>query len=246
MPSARPKQITLFVQCLVDAMYPEVAEAMVAVFRRLGIGIDCPRDQTCCGQPAFNSGYRQAATVAAKKFIDVFEDAEVIVCPSGSCIDMVRYQYPRLLADDPRWDQRARRLAAKVFEFSQYLVDGLGIDRVGAYFDGTLTYHESCHLLRHLNISRQPRQLIAAVDGAELVEMEAADRCCGFGGTFAFKYPHISTALVAEKVDHILATGADAVVGCDISCLMNIQGYLHRRQADVRVLHIAQLLAGKT
>lgn len=235
---------TLFVQCLVDGIYPEVAEAVVRVFDRLGQEVVCPTDQTCCGQPAYNTGYRKEATVAARRFIEIFESAEVIVCPSGSCVDMVRHHYPALFSDDPAWKSRAEAVSRKIFEFSEYLVDVLGVTDIGASFKGRVTYHDSCHLSRRLGVVNQPRALIAGVAGAELVEMADSDRCCGFGGTFAVKYADISSALLADKVDHILETGADAVVGCDISCLMNIQGMLSRRDADVKALHIAQLLAG--
>ncbi len=238
------QKATLFIQCLVDVMYPEVGVAMLKIFDKLGIPVDCPTDQTCCGQPAFNAGYRQQAKVAARRFIEIFESKEVIVCPSGSCVAMVRHHYPQLFDGDPRWQRRAEAVAAKTYELSQYLVDVLGIDELGARFSGKLTYHDSCHALRTLGIRQQPRQLIAKVAGAELVEMNESERCCGFGGSFAVKYPDISTAMVADKADQIIATGADAVVGIDISCLMNIQGLLSRRKSPVKSVHIAELLAG--
>ena len=238
------QKATLFIQCLVDVMYPEVGVAMLKIFDKLGIPVDCPTDQTCCGQPAFNAGYRQQAKVAARRFIEIFENKEVIVCPSGSCVAMVRHHYPQLFDGEPRWQQRAEAVAAKTYELSQYLVDVLGIDELGARYSGKLTYHDSCHALRTLGIRQQPRQLIAKVAGAELVEMNESERCCGFGGSFAVKYPDISTAMVADKVDQIIATGADAVVGIDISCLMNIQGLLSRRKSPVKSVHIAELLAG--
>ena len=168
----------------------------------------------------------------------------MIVCPSGSCVAMVRHHYPQLFDGDPPWQRRAEAVAAKTYEFTQYLVDVLGIDELGARYSGKLTYHDSCHALRTLGIRQQPRQLIAKVAGAELVEMNESERCCGFGGSFAVKYPDISTAMVADKADQIIATGADAVVGIDISCLMNIQGLLSRRKSPVKSVHIAELLAG--
>jgi len=237
------KNVTLFVQCLVDGLYPEVAEAMVAIFNKLGISINCPPDQTCCGQPAFNAGYRKAARVAAKRFIEIFEESESIVCPSGSCVSMVKNHYPELFEDSPQWFKRAVRVGRKTFEFSQYLVDVLKVEDVGARFEGRVTYHDSCHLLRGLKVADQPRRLIRNIKNAELIEMKDADRCCGFGGTFSVKYPVISTAMVDEKISNILASGADTVTGCDISCLMNIQGRLSRIGSPVRALHIAQLLA---
>ena len=237
-------RVSLFVQCLVDSIYPEVGQAMISLFDRLGIAVDCPLDQTCCGQPAFNAGYRKAARAAARRFIDIFEDADVIVCPSGSCVSMVKHHYPDLFKSDGRWFDRAVRVGQRTFELSQYLVDVLGIDDVGARYDGRVTYHESCHLLRGLGVSEQPRRLIRNIRHAELIEMKDADKCCGFGGTFAVKYPEISVAMVDEKISHILASGADTVTGCDISCLMNIQGRLSRIGSPVKAIHLAQLLAG--
>jgi L-lactate dehydrogenase complex protein LldE len=237
--------VTLFAQCLVDTFYPGVAEAVVTIFERLGTRVDCPPEQTCCGQPAFNTGYRRQATAAARHFIEVFEDAGDIVCPSGSCVHMVRHGYAELFADDPAWLARSQDIAARTFELSEYLVDVLGITDLGATCQATLTYHDSCHLLRGLGVSRQPRLLIGAVRGARFIEMEESSRCCGFGGTFAVHYPEISTAMTADKVDNIVASGAEAVVGCDMSCLMNIEGLVKRRGLNIRVIHIAQLLAAR-
>jgi L-lactate dehydrogenase complex protein LldE len=236
--------VSLFIQCLVDSMFPEVGEAMVAVFDRLSIPLTYPEGQTCCGQPAYNSGYRREAAAAARHFIEVFEEAHAIVCPSGSCVHMVRHHYPELFAGEPVMAERARAIGAKTFEFTEYLVDVLGITDVMAEFPGTVTYHDSCHLNRGLGIARQPRMLLEAVRGLELIEMRDSDTCCGFGGTFSVNYPEISVAMVDEKIANILATGAEAVVGCDISCLMNILGRLSRREEKVKVLHIAQVLAG--
>lgn len=238
------KTVSLFIQCLVDSMFPETGEAMITVFDRLGIPYDYPVGQTCCGQPAYNSGYQRDATAAAKHFIDLFENAEVIVCPSGSCVHMVRHHYPDLFAGDPIMHSKALAIGAKTYEFTQYLVDELGIEDVGAEFPGTVTYHDSCHLSRGLGIAAQPRTLLENVRGLELIEMKDSDTCCGFGGTFSVNYPEISTAMADEKIENILATKAEAVTGCDISCLMNILGRISRREENVRVLHIAQILAG--
>ena len=238
------KNITLFVQCLVDGLYPEVGVAMMDVFGRLGISVDCPADQTCCGQPAFNAGHRKAAGVAAKRFIEIFENADWIVCPSGSCVHMVKNHYPELFRDNPAWHQRAREVGEKTFELSQFLVDILGVVDMGAAYHGKITYHDSCHLLRGLGVEAQPRKLIQHLKGAEFVEMKDSDRCCGFGGTFSVKYPDISTAMVDEKIRNIIESGADTVTGCDISCLMNIQGRLSRMGSSIKTFHIAQLLAG--
>ncbi len=237
-------RVTLFVQCLVDGLYPEVGEAMIALFDRLGIDVNCPFDQTCCGQPAFNAGYRKAAGAAAKRFIEIFEDAEAIVCPSGSCVNMVRHHYAELFENNHKWFDRAVRVGRRTFELSQYLVDVLDLEDVGACYHGKVTYHDSCHLLRGLGIAEQPRRLIRNIDGAELIEMKDADTCCGFGGTFAVKYPRISVAMVDDKISNIIASGADTVTGCDISCLMNIQGRLSRIGSPVKTMHLAQLLAG--
>jgi len=224
-------------------MAPDTAVGMVRLFDRLGIETCFPEGQTCCGQPAFNAGYRRAARKAARHFIRVFETAEWIVCPSGSCTAMVRRHYPELFADDPVWRQKARAVGEKTFELTEFLVDQLQVTDVGAVYEGTVTYHDSCHLLRTLGIERQPRELLSHVRGLTLVEMQASDRCCGFGGTFAVKYPDISTALVADKVKQILATGADTVVGCDMGCLLNIEGYLSRNGYAVQVKHIAEVIA---
>lgn len=235
--------VTLFVQCLVDGIYPEVGEAIFKIFHKLGIQMTCPSDQTCCGQPAFNSGYRREAKSTAKRFIEIFESAEVIVCPSGSCVTMVRHHYPQLFGNDETWLQRARHVAEKTYELTEYLVDILGVEDLGANYAGRITYHDSCHLLRSLRVKDQPRKLLRKVSGAEFVEMYDSDRCCGFGGSFSVKYPDISTAMVADKVKNISDSGADTVVGCDMGCLMNIQGMLNRRGLSVRTLHIAQILA---
>lgn len=238
------KTVSLFIQCLVDTMFPQVGEAMVTVFDRLAVPLAFPEGQTCCGQPAWNSGYRREAAAAARHFLKTFEGAEAIVCPSGSCVHMVRHHYPELFEDDPAMAAKARAVAARTFEFTQYLVDVLGVTDPNASFSGTVTYHDSCHLSRGLGIAAQPRTLLGNVRGLQLIEMRDSDACCGFGGTFSVNYPEISTAMVDEKIENILATGADAVVGCDISCLMNIAGRLSRRGETTKVLHIAEVLAG--
>lgn len=240
---SHPPTVTLFIPCLVDSMFPAVGEAMVDLFDHLAVPVDYPADQTCCGQPPFNSGYRREAAAAAQHFLNVFDQAEVIVCPSGSCVHMVRHHYPSLFQDDPRLLTRAESVGKRTFELTEYLIDVLGVTDTGAVYPGRVTYHDSCHLARELGIRQQPRQLLNNVRGLELVEMAVSDRCCGFGGTFAVHYPEISTAMVDDKIDAILASGADTVTGCDISCLMNIQGRVSRRGEDVQVLHIAQLLA---
>jgi len=241
---AKPKTVTLFIQCIIDAVFPEVAEAMVRVLERLEIDVVCPGEQTCCGQPAFNSGYQGEARAAARHFMEVFGDAETIVCPSGSCVNMVRHHYGDLFNADPRLKARAIDIGQRTFEFTEFLVDVLALDQVDAQYVGRVTYHDSCHLLRGLQIAEQPRKLLANIKDLEFVKMPQSDRCCGFGGSFAVKYPEISTAMVDEKVANIVASGADTVTGCDMGCLMNIQGRLSRVGSDIKVRHIAQLLAG--
>lgn len=240
---SKTEGVTLFIPCIMDAIYPEVGEAVVTVLKRLGLSIDYPVDQTCCGQPAFNSGYKDAARTAARRFIEIFETAGTIVCPSGSCVAMVRHHYADLFRNEPRWLSRAGAIGRRTFEFTEYLIDVLGVEDLGARYHGKVTYHESCHLLRGLNVSRQPRRLLGKVTGLELVEMENADYCCGFGGAFSVKYPEISTAVLDDKVRHILDSGAGTVTGGDMGCLMNIQGRLSRMGLPVKTLHIAQILA---
>jgi L-lactate dehydrogenase complex protein LldE len=237
-----PYRVDLFIQCLVDAVYPQVAESMVRVLERLGARLRYPQAQTCCGQPAFNAGYRDAARIAAKHFIQVFEAADVIVSPSGSCVHMVRHHYPELFPQTSVWYQRAREVGQKTYELTQYLVDVLGITDLGAAYAGTVTYHDSCHLLRGLGVADQPRQLLHRVRNLRLVEMAESDRCCGFGGSFAVKYPDISTALADDKLRYIRESGADTVIGCDMGCLMHLEGRARREKIPIQVRHIAQIL----
>jgi len=240
-----PTHVTLFIPCLVDTFFPEVGEAVVLIFQRLGISLSYLSEQTCCGQPAYNSGYRNEARIAATRFIDLFESAETIVCPSGSCVHMVRHHYLDLFKNENNYLKRAEKISAKTFELTEYLVDILQITDLGAEFNARITYHDSCHLRYGLKISEQPRRLIEKVHGCRLVEMDESDRCCGFGGSFAVKYPDISTAMLEDKIDSIIASGAETVVGGDMGCLMNISGMLSRRRQPIEVLHIAQLLAGQ-
>lgn len=235
-------RVTLFIPCLVDAFQPQVGEAMVGIFRHLGLLVDYLPDQTCCGQPALNAGYRREAKIAARRFIEIFEEAEAVVGPSGSCIHTVRHHYQLLFQGESHWLRRARQVADKTYEFSEFLVDVLGVDDLGARYRGRVTYHDSCHLCRGLGVRSQPRRLLQRVRGIDFVEMPESDRCCGFGGSFAVKYPEISEAMLADKIDFIRACGADTVVGCDTGCLMNIQGMVNRRHLPIQTLHIAELL----
>ncbi|HYL97394.1 MAG TPA: (Fe-S)-binding protein [Blastocatellia bacterium] len=242
-------KVSIFITCIVDQMFPQVGAAMVKVLRRLGVEVLFNPDQTCCGQPAFNSGYRTEARQVARHMIDVFERelerADYIVAPSGSCTTMVRKFYSDLFEPDPGMASRIERISERVLEFSEFLTNVLKVDSVGAQAGGRVTYHDSCHLLRELGVSAGPRTLIKAVDGVELVEMDKAAACCGFGGTFSVKYPEISTAIDNEKLDSIKRTGVDTVVGCDSSCLMQMAGLAQRQGRSLRFIHLAELLASK-
>jgi L-lactate dehydrogenase complex protein LldE len=227
----------------VDLFLPQIGEATAALLRRVGAEPVCPPGQTCCGQPAFNNGYRDEARKAARHFIERFGDYEAVVSPSGSCACTVKFHYPELFQDEPDWLRRAEQLAGRMFELSQYLVDVLGVEDVGAAFAGRITYHDSCHNLRRLGVSNQPRKLLAAVRGAEVVRLEQEEFCCGFGGTFANSYPDISEAMVRDKVDNYLATGADLLLVSEPGCLMNIGGFLSRQHPHKKAMHLASFLA---
>lgn len=236
-------RITLFVPCFIDSLYPQAAISMVEVLERLGHEIDYPEEQTCCGQPPFNSGFWNEARVVAARQIEVFRDAEVVVSGSGSCGAMFKVFYRELFAGTPH-EAAANELSAKTFEFSEFLVKKLGVRDVGAKFEGKVTFHDGCHGLRELGIREEPRELLRHVKGLELVEMGEAETCCGFGGMFAVKYPRISTAMAEVKCNSILESGAEYVVSNDSSCLMQIQGYLNRHSSRaVKSLHLAEVLA---
>ncbi len=238
------RRVSLFVPCLVDLFLPEIGEAAVALLRRLGVEVVYHEAQTCCGQPAVNAGYLPQARKVARHFLTVFGEDETIVCPAGSCVVTVKRHYPELFADEPGWLARAEALAPRVYELSEYLVDVLGVEDIGASFDGKVAYHEACHVLRGLGVSEQPKKLIRAAAGAEFVPLNAADACCGFGGEFSFHYPDISEVMVAEKAANFINSGADALVLCEPGCLLNISGYLHRHHPDRKVFHLATFLAG--
>jgi L-lactate dehydrogenase complex protein LldE len=238
--------VQLFVTCLIDTIYPEIGEAVVRVLERAGLQVEFPQDQTCCGQPAFNAGLWPEARALAEHTIQVFENTSgPIVVPSGSCAAMLRHHYQELFADDPLWLPRVHKLAARTFEFTEYLVDQLGIVNVGAQFNGLLTYHSSCHLLRLLGVDRQPRALLARVQGAQVVELSGSQECCGFGGVFSLEHPELSAAMLDRKIANIEASGADTVVACDAGCLIHINGGLHRQGKKQRAVHIAQILEGR-
>lgn len=235
--------IQLFITCLLDALYPDTGEAVVRVLERAGVRVEFPSRQTCCGQPAFNAGMRKEARPLAIHTIQVFEVTDgSIVVPSGSCAAMIRHGYLELFANDPEWLERARQLAERTYELSEYLVDKLGVTDLGARFAGKLTYHRSCHLLRELGVDRQPMALLGSVQEAELVELPYAEECCGFGGVFSAEYPEISSAMLQRKLTNLEASKADFVVSCDAGCITNINGGLHRRGMQPRAVHIADIL----
>jgi L-lactate dehydrogenase complex protein LldE len=240
----KARRATLFITCMIDQIYPEIGEAVVSVLERLGVEVQVPFDQTCCAQPAFNSGFRDDARVVAGRNIEVLRGCGDVVTPSGSCATMIRHYYPELFADHPELHAAALDLAGRTYEFTEYLVDVLGVTDVGARFPATLTIHDACHGLRELKLKQQPRELLAKVADAQIVEMPDAERCCGFGGLFAIKLGHISEAMVRDKVASITATGADYTVTCDASCMTQINGRLSREGARCRAIHIAQALAG--
>lgn len=230
------------VTCLGDALFPDVGVATVKLLRRLGVEVDFPQAQTCCGQPHFNSGYHDHARDLAKHTISVFAKSPVVVTPSGSCAAMVKMEYPELFHNELVWHGRAEDLARRTFELSQFLVHVLGVDEVGARYQATATYHMACHL-RGLGGRGEPERLLAKVKGLKLVPLERHDECCGFGGSFAVRYPGISGAMVQDKATFIEKTGADILVATDAGCLMNIAGCLRRRGSKVKALHLAEVLA---
>jgi L-lactate dehydrogenase complex protein LldE len=241
-----PVKVGLFVTCLVDQLWSSVGTSTVQVLRRAGCEVEFDERQTCCGQPAFNTGYRREARQVAERFINLFEEskAEFVVSPSGSCTAMVHH-YETLFSDDEGWRARAQALAARTYELSSFLVRELKLTDVGARFKGRVTWHDACHGLRDLGVRNEPRTLIRQVRDAEFVELENCDACCGFGGTFSVKYPEISAAILAQKIEAIERSGVDAVISGDASCLMQIGGRLSRIGSPVRVMHLAELLASQ-
>lgn len=235
--------VQLFVTCIIDTLYPETGEAVVRVLQKAGATVSFPPGQTCCGQPAFNAGLRQQARKMATQTIRAFEPYPgPVVIPSGSCASMIRHSYAELFADDPKWLPRATALAERTYEFSEFLVDGLGITNLGAVYEGRITYHSSCHLLRGLGVDRQPRALLAAIDKAEFIELPETGDCCGFGGVFSVEHPELSTAMLDRKIANLEASSASTLVVCDSGCITNINGGLHRRHKPQRAVHIADIL----
>lgn len=247
-PSAKPStegpRIGLFVTCLVDLMRPSVGFAALRLLEQAGCRIEVPVAQSCCGQPAFNSGDFEHARAIARDVIRAFEGFDYVVAPSGSCMGMIRVHYARLFEGDPDWGPRAEALAARSYELVSFLTDVLGVEGTGAHCAARLTHHDSCSGLRELGIRAQPRRLLAAVSGLDLVERGDAEVCCGFGGLFCVKYPEISVKMVSDKASAVTASGADILTGGDLGCLLNIAGRLRREGSPVRVFHVAELLAG--
>ncbi|MEK7819690.1 MAG: (Fe-S)-binding protein [Pseudomonadota bacterium] len=244
-PPDRPR-VGLFVTCLVDLMRPTVGFAAVKLLEEAGCTVEVPQAQTCCGQPAWNSGDSANARRVAKGLIAAFEPYRYVVAPSGSCAGMIRVHYPELFAGQGEWEERARALAAKTHELVSFLVDVMKVPGVASRFEASATYHDSCSGLREMGVKTQPRALLATVQGLTLREGREAETCCGFGGLFCVKYPDISAAIADVKVDDIVATGAKTVLGGDMGCLLNIAGRLKRRGLDVETRHVAEVLAGKT
>ena len=236
--------VGLFVTCLVDLLRPSVGLAAVKLLEDAGCRVEVPLGQTCCGQPAYNSGDRADARAVASQVIAAFEGYDFLVAPSGSCAGMIKHHYPRLFDDDSTLRERAEALAARTFELVSFLADVRGVTEVGVRFDGRVTYHDACSGLRELGIKTQPRALLASVEGLSFAEMADAEVCCGFGGTFCVKYPEISNQMVGEKAAAIEASGADTLLAGDLGCLLNMAGKLTRQGSRIRVRHVAEILAG--
>jgi L-lactate dehydrogenase complex protein LldE len=239
------KRVSLFVTCMVDQLFPKVGLAMADVLERLGYQVDFPEAQTCCGQPAFNSGYRAEARIVARHFLNTFEKSEMVVVPSGSCTSMIVHHFAELFHKEPEALARTHALEKRVFEFSTFLTQVAGVEDVGARFDDVVTFHDGCHGLRELGVKSAPRRLLANVRGLELREMQPAEDCCGFGGTFSVKFDELSGAMGRSKVESIVRTGANTVVSLDPSCLMQIQGVLSRAGSSIRTMHLAEVLASR-
>ncbi len=239
-------RVGLFVTCLVDLHRPSVGFAAMRLLERAGCTVEVPRAQTCCGQPAYNTGDRATARDLARGILDAFGGFDYVVAPSGSCAGMIRTHLPPLFADDPNLRARADALGARTHELVSFLVDVLGVSAVPARFPGTVTYHDGCSGLREMRVKTQPRRLLQSVEGLTLTEMAEPETCCGFGGTFCVKYPDISTRMVSDKVQDVVGTGADTVLAGDLGCLLNVAGRLSREGSAVQARHVAEVLAGMT
>jgi len=245
MTPANPR-VGLFVTCLVDLFRPTVGFAAVALLERAGCAVEAPMAQTCCGQPAYNSGDKADAKDLARRVIDLFEGFDYVIAPSGSCAGMIREHYPRLFESEPATCHRAEHMGKRTYELVSFLVDVMGVAEVDATYAGTIAYHDSCSGLRELGVKAQPRRLLRSVKGAKLVELPDAETCCGFGGAFCIKYTDISVRMAADKAANIAATGADTLLAGDMGCLLNMAGRLAREDKAVRVRHVAEVLAGMT
>ncbi len=245
MTSASPRRASLFITCFNDTLFPETGRAVVRLLERLGVEVDFPLEQTCCGQMHFNTGYARETIPLVRRFVAAFGDSEVIVSPSASCVGMVRDFYPRVatLSGDRSIQDEVEALRPRVVELTELIVDRMGLDDVGAFFPHRVTYHPTCHSLRMLKVDDKPLRLLRAVRGIELLDLGEAKECCGFGGTFAVKNADTSIAMLSDKVRRVLDTGAEICVAADNSCLMHIGGALSRQRAGVRTMHIAQVLA---
>lgn len=233
---------SLFITCLADTFFPEVGESVVRVLRRFGVEVDFPPEQTCCGQPAFNTGYEREAAQVAAGLIRAFEGSEYVVAPSGSCAAMCRRYYPLLFKDDPTMLARVEAFNKKLYEFSEFLIHVLKVDDPGVEFRARATYHSSCHMMRGLGVREEPLRLLRAVKGLDLVDLPYSQDCCGFGGTFAVKMADISEAMLEDKLARVGETKADVLIGSDMACLMHLGGRLKRLGSSVRVMHVAQVL----
>lgn len=244
MQSVRPKRVQLLVTCLIDQFFPDTGMSVASILEGLGLTVDVPVNQTCCGQPAFNAGFTDEARAMARHTIDLLAASDApIVIPSGSCGDMVIHHYAEILRDDPVYGPRATAVAARTHELTKFLVDVLGVSDIGAKGRGRVAYHACCHGLRGLDLRRQPEQLLAGIHGIERCPLAEADTCCGFGGLFAVKMADISGAMLARKLDNIQQSGAQTVAVTDVSCAMHMAGGLHRRGSAITVKHIADLLS---
>jgi len=242
--TTHPDRVTLFASCMVDQLAPSVGESSVDVLEHLGVQVDFLDDQTCCGQPAFNSGFRSESRPVAERFVELFEQVEgPIVVPSGSCAAMVRNYYGDLFRGDPELIERAARVGVRLFELTEFITQFFGTDAISGSMETSATYHKCCHLLREIGVNDEPIAMLSNLDGLEFSELERADVCCGFGGAFSVKMPDISSAILDEKLDYIEATGSDTVVAADTGCIYQMQGGLRRRGSDVKVVHIAEILA---
>ncbi|MFC1884471.1 (Fe-S)-binding protein [Thermodesulfobacteriota bacterium] len=236
-------RVHLFIPCLIDQFHPETGVNVVRILEKTGAEVIYPENQICCGQPFFKSGHWKKAVPLAKNTIKAFENSEFVVGPSGSCVKMIKHHYMELFSHDHQWLGRAEELSSRIYEFSEFLVKIGGATDLGALFKKRVTYHDSCQVARGLGIRSEPRVLLRNVKDLEFVEMENSDFCCGFGGIFSFRSPHIADAIVAQKVYHIQESGAEIVTGCEISCLMHIDSYCRRNKIAVRAVHLADILA---